>query len=97
VTEARFPGVPFGPVPSFGGYTTSVLLRSRGIPTYGYQPVVMNITDSARRHGNDERVFLRDYLDGVDLYADILEEFALNPPGPDVPGRAKDVIRTGAR
>ena len=97
VTEARYPGVPFGPVPSFGSYTTSVLLRDRGIPTYGYQPIVMNITDSARRHGNDERVFLRDYLNGVDLYSDLLEEFALNPSQPPAPEPAKDVIRAGAR
>ena len=80
VVEARYPGVPFGPVPTFGGYTTSILLRARGIPTYGFEAIPMNITDAARRHGNDERVFLRDYLNGVALYADIVEDFALRPP-----------------
>lgn len=80
VTEARFPGVPFGPVPTFGGYTTSILLRARGIPTYGFEAIPMNITDSARRHGNDERLFLRDYLNGLALYSDIVEEFAFQPP-----------------
>ena len=80
VIEARYPGVPFGPVPTAGGYTTSILLRERGIPTYGFQPIVMNITDTARRHGNDERVFLRDLLNGVDLMTDVLEQFALFPP-----------------
>jgi acetylornithine deacetylase/succinyl-diaminopimelate desuccinylase-like protein len=80
VVEARYPGVPFGPVPTFGGYTTSILLRSRGIPTYGFEAIPMNITDSVRRHGNDERLFLRDYLNGVALYADIVEEFAFQPP-----------------
>ena len=88
VTEAHYPGTPFGPVPTYGGYTTSILLRERGIPTYGYSPILMNITDSARRHGNDERVFLRDYLNGVDLMADVVEEFALYPPS----GPAKDVM-----
>jgi acetylornithine deacetylase/succinyl-diaminopimelate desuccinylase-like protein len=97
VTEARYPGTPFGPVPSFGGYTTSILLRERGIPTYGYQPIVMNITDAARRHGNDERVFLRDYLNGVDLLSDVVEEFALYPPGRPPQTPAKDVIQAGAR
>src|SRR5262245_46388755 len=82
VTEAHYPGTPFGPVPTYGGYTTSILLRERGIPTYGYQPIVMNITDAARRHGNDERVFLRDFLNGVDLMSDVLEEFATYPPSP---------------
>jgi acetylornithine deacetylase/succinyl-diaminopimelate desuccinylase-like protein len=83
VTEARYPGTPFGPLPTYGGYTTSILLRERGIPTYGYQPIVMNITDTARRHGNDERIFLRDFLNGVTLLGDILEEFALWPPSPN--------------
>ncbi len=63
VTEAYSPGIPFGPMPTFGGYTTSILFRQRGFPTYGYSPIAMNITDSVRRHGNDERIFLRDYLD----------------------------------
>ncbi len=80
VTEAHFPGVPFGPVPTFGGYTTSILLRKRGIPAYGYASIPTNITDAARRHGNDERIYLHDYLAGVALYADILEEFATHPP-----------------
>src|SRR5262249_47625966 len=75
VTEAYSPGTPFGPMPTFGGFTTSILFRQRGFPTYGYSPIAMNITDSARRHGNDERVFLRDYLIGCAIYADSLEEF----------------------
>ncbi len=79
VTEVRYPGVPFGPVPTFGGYTTSIYFRQKDIPTYGYAPIPMNITDSVRRHGNDERVFLRDYLNGLALYADVVAEFALNP------------------
>ncbi|MGE5276950.1 MAG: M20/M25/M40 family metallo-hydrolase [Acidobacteriota bacterium] len=79
VTEVRYPGVPFGPVPTFGGYTTSIYFRQKGIPAYGYAPIPMNITDSVRRHGNDERVFLRDYLNGLALYSDIVAEFALNP------------------
>ena len=50
VTEAHSPGVPFGPVPIFGGATTSIYFRQRGIPAYGYSPVPANITDAARRH-----------------------------------------------
>jgi len=80
VVEAQFPGVPFGPVPTSSGYTTSILLRERGIPAYGFQAIPMNYTDASRRHGNDERVFLRDYLTGVALFANVLEEFAVHPP-----------------
>ncbi|HSS43845.1 MAG TPA: M20/M25/M40 family metallo-hydrolase, partial [Thermoanaerobaculia bacterium] len=68
VTEAMYPGVPFGPVPTFGGTTTSIYFRRLGIPAYGYTPIPANITDAARRHGNDERIYLRDYVDGVELY-----------------------------
>lgn len=75
VTEAYSPGTPFGPMPTFGGYTSSLLFRQKGFPTYGYSPIAMNITDSVRRHGNDERVFLRDYLIGCAMYADSIEEF----------------------
>jgi acetylornithine deacetylase/succinyl-diaminopimelate desuccinylase-like protein len=77
VTEAHFPGVPFGPAPTSGGYTTSALLRQKGIPTYGYSSIPMNITDTSRKHGPDERIYLRDYLTGVRVYEDLLEEFAL--------------------
>jgi acetylornithine deacetylase/succinyl-diaminopimelate desuccinylase-like protein len=79
VTEAYTPGTPFGPMPTFGGFTTTILFRERGFAAYGYSPIGMNITDSSRRHGNDERVFLRDYLIGCAMYADSLEEFMMLP------------------
>lgn len=77
ITGAHYPGVPFGPVPTFGGFTTSMIFRRHGFPTYGYSSIPMNITDAVRRHSNNERVYLRDYLNGVDLYRDVVEEFAL--------------------
>ena len=77
VVEARYPGVAFGPVPTFGGWTTSIHFRKRGIAAYGFSPVAANITDSSRRHGNDERIFLRDYVDGLDIYRNLLEGLAI--------------------
>jgi acetylornithine deacetylase/succinyl-diaminopimelate desuccinylase-like protein len=77
VTEAHFPGVPFGPVPGFGGFTTSIFFRSAGMEVYGYSPFPMNISDSARRHWNDERIYLRDYVDGIALFTDALLEYAV--------------------
>jgi acetylornithine deacetylase/succinyl-diaminopimelate desuccinylase-like protein len=89
VVEAHWPGVPFGPVPIFAAATTSLHFRRLGVPAYGFDPVPMNITDAARRHGNDERLYLRDYLGGVDLYRDLLEEFAVF--GADLsPGRTRN-------
>jgi acetylornithine deacetylase/succinyl-diaminopimelate desuccinylase-like protein len=84
VTQAHFPGVPFGPIPTYDSYTTSVWLRRKGFLTYGYSSIPMNITDSVRRHGNNERVYLRDYLKGVALFQDVLEEFALTPGQTDL-------------
>lgn len=78
VTEAHFPGVSFGPVPTFSAYTTSVFFREKGFPTYGYSSIPMNITDTARRHANNERIYLRDYVNGVALFEDVLEELALS-------------------
>lgn len=77
VTEAHFPGVPFGPVPGFGGFTSSLIFRDRGFQTYGYTPFPMNITDTARRHWNDERIYLRDYVAGVRLFTDIVLDYAV--------------------
>ena len=72
------PGILFGPAPTYGGYTTSALLRQKGFPTYGFSPIRMNITDSMRRHSSNERIYLRDYLSGLKVYEDVLEEFVLN-------------------
>jgi acetylornithine deacetylase/succinyl-diaminopimelate desuccinylase-like protein len=58
-----------------------MLFRRRGFPTYGFSPIPMNITDASRRHRSHERVYLPDFLAGVRLFRDILEEFALRPGG----------------
>ncbi|HEV8611726.1 MAG TPA: M20/M25/M40 family metallo-hydrolase [Thermoanaerobaculia bacterium] len=84
VTQAHFLGVPFGPIPTYNAYTTSVWLRQKGFPTYGYSSIPMNITDAVRRHGNNERIYLRDYMNGVVLFQDVLEEFALTPGPTDL-------------
>jgi hypothetical protein len=76
--------VPFGPIPAFSAYTTSVWFRQRGFPTYGYSSIPMNITDAVRRHGNNERIYLRDYIKGVSLFQDVLEDFALSPEQTDL-------------
>jgi acetylornithine deacetylase/succinyl-diaminopimelate desuccinylase-like protein len=80
VTEVHFPGVPFGPLPVAGSYTSSVRFRRAGFPTYGFSPIPMNIGDASQRHGNAERVYLPDYLKGIAVYRDVVEEFALRPP-----------------
>ena len=80
VTEVHHPGIPFGPLPVWAALTTSAIFRARGFAAYGYSPIPINIIDQSRMHGNDERIFLRDFVSGVDLYKDVVEEWALNPP-----------------
>jgi len=78
VLEVHYPGIPFAPMPTWGGFNTSIFFRARGLPTYGFMPVSANITDASRRHGSDERIFLTDYLTGVDTYRDVVEAFAFS-------------------
>ena len=70
------PGVPFGPMPTFGGYTTSILFRQRGFPTYGYSPIAMNITDSVRGTATTSGSSCGTTSSACEIYADALEEFA---------------------
>jgi acetylornithine deacetylase/succinyl-diaminopimelate desuccinylase-like protein len=88
-TVMRYPGIPFGPLPTFAGYTTSMLFRRKGYATYGYSPIPMNIFDTVRRHGNNERIYLRDYVNGVALYAAAVADFATDSgvPGPAASGQ----------
>ena len=46
----------------------------------------MNITDAARRHDLNERVYLRDYVNGVRIFRDVLEEFSVTAPLAPPPG-----------
>jgi hypothetical protein len=79
VIQAMHPGIPFGPMPTSEGWTTSIFFRQLGFTTYGFSPVAVNITDSSRRHANDERIFLRDYLEGLEIFENVLEGFAADP------------------
>ena len=57
----------------------------------------MNITDAVRRHGNDERIFLRDYLNGVDLSERSSKSSRISPGSEisvSIAGRAVDTNAT---
>ena len=46
-------------VPSVStGFTDSRVFRRRGIPAYGFVPILMDAADMGRAHGNDERISL---------------------------------------
>ncbi|PYT09124.1 MAG: hypothetical protein DMF49_03200 [Acidobacteria bacterium] len=67
-TAARslWKGVPVLPLLSTGA-TDSQALRRAGIPSYGLLPFPLGTDDLARMHGNDERVPLAAFADGVEL------------------------------
>jgi acetylornithine deacetylase/succinyl-diaminopimelate desuccinylase-like protein len=65
VMRQMFPGVELLPTMS-NGATDGLYLRNAGIPTYGVSAMFGDIEDS-RAHGQDERIRVADYHDGVEF------------------------------
>jgi acetylornithine deacetylase/succinyl-diaminopimelate desuccinylase-like protein len=59
------------------GWTESALLRPLGIQAYGFEPFVLEQSEQARAHGNDERISVDNIVRG----ARILEEIVLDVAG----------------
>jgi acetylornithine deacetylase/succinyl-diaminopimelate desuccinylase-like protein len=76
VLAATNPGVPVIPIVNAFAETTSAVFRARGIPAYGFTPFQMDPVDTARRHGNDERIFLPFFTRGMRLMREVLFEIA---------------------
>jgi acetylornithine deacetylase/succinyl-diaminopimelate desuccinylase-like protein len=71
---AEHPGVPVLPLINSFSETTSTEFRKRGIAAYGFTPFEIDPSDAARRHGNDERVFLPFFVRGVETMRETLFE-----------------------
>lgn len=69
-----WPGTPFVPMVNSFVRTTSAEFRERGIPAYGFSPFLVDPFDAARRHGNDERIFLPFYTRGLPVMREALYE-----------------------
>ena len=76
VLQAVSPAVPVIPIVNAFSSTTSVEFRKRGIPAYGFTPFQIDPLDAARRHGNDERIFLPFFTRGVSVMREVLFEVA---------------------
>jgi acetylornithine deacetylase/succinyl-diaminopimelate desuccinylase-like protein len=76
VLGATNPGVPGIPIVNAFAETTSAVFRARGIPAYGFTPFQMDPVDSARRHGDDERIFLPFFTRGMILMREVLFELS---------------------
>ena len=64
VTSERYPGSRVMPSVS-SGFTDSHFTRDLGIPSYGFDPIVVSEAEFSRIHGNDERVEISAFKRGV--------------------------------
>jgi acetylornithine deacetylase/succinyl-diaminopimelate desuccinylase-like protein len=78
VAKQRWPGVQVFPTMSAGG-TDSRHLRGAGIPTYGVQPLFMELDDYMRAHGRDERIAVKSFDEGFAFFDGLIRELASGP------------------
>lgn len=52
--------------------TDSVRLRKRGVPAYGFLPMVVDAATVATMHSDQERVPVAEFLRGIHIYFDVL-------------------------
>ena len=58
-----------------GGFTDSHFFRDLGITSYGYSPFSFTAAEFSGVHGNDERVSVKNVVEGVKIYYQLLSEF----------------------
>jgi acetylornithine deacetylase/succinyl-diaminopimelate desuccinylase-like protein len=66
------------PLMSTGG-TDAAVLRTRNVEAYGLLPFPLNEDDIARMHGNDERIPVASFRQGVDFLYRVVSGFATQP------------------
>lgn len=71
--ERRFPEAPHGPLFIPWSATDSRFFRVRGIPAYGYSPFWFLSGDASKMKGANERMPLPQLVQGVEVYADLVE------------------------
>ena len=76
VCAKEFSGAPVLPFLSTGA-TDSAQLRLHNVQAYGLRPFPMSAEDDARVHGDDERLPLASFAQGVDLLTRIAAEFSV--------------------
>ena len=76
VSESVF-GAPVVPTVSTG-FTDSHFFRDLGITSYGYSPFAFRPDEFAGVHGNDERVSVRNIVEGIKTFYRVLEDFTVD-------------------
>lgn len=73
VCQRHFPGAPV--IPSVTtGFTDSHFFRDLGIACYGFEATLVPSEESARIHGNDERISLENLKLGTQLTLEVVQE-----------------------
>jgi len=57
------------------GFTDSHFYRERGITAYGFSPFAVTEEDERRVHGNDERLPVQTFTDGIRLLYQVVDDF----------------------
>jgi len=74
-TREHFPGA--GVAPSvLGGFTDSHFFRDIGIASYGYIPSIRTAAQAGGVHGNNERIGIETFNQGVQVMTEIVRAFA---------------------
>jgi len=76
VIGESYPDVPVGPMILPWTATDSRFFRAKGIPSYGFTPFPIILTDVVRVNGPNERLALPVYVDGVEIYKRLLKHLA---------------------
>ena len=79
VMRRRHPDIDHGPLYLPGTLTDARFLRRSGVPTFGFTPfnvLTVDVLQLRRRSSVDERIALPGFLDGIDLYGQVLARLA---------------------
>jgi acetylornithine deacetylase/succinyl-diaminopimelate desuccinylase-like protein len=79
VLESRYGTVSNGPFFQSRSTNDSRLFRNHGIPSYGFSPFLVLSTDTMGVGGVNESIALPAYLEGVELYIELVERLASVP------------------
>lgn len=58
------------------GFTDSHFFRDKGIVSYGFEPFTDTVEDDERVHGDNERIPIKNYEDGLHLFWNIVHDFS---------------------
>lgn len=75
--EERYPGAPAGPYFLPWSATDSRFFRATGVPSYGFSPFLIMNTDTLQVDQANERMALPGFVEGVELYRDVVRRLAL--------------------